>query len=65
MVSCLRDEVKMAYKTRFYFAAALFNGSVIMHDGEQYLAVSFSGDSLLTGTFLQTVYSHEARMLKA
>lgn len=65
MVSCLRDEVKMAYKTRFYFAAALCNGSVIIHDGEQHLAVSFSGDSLLTGTFLQTVYSHEARMLKA
>lgn len=62
-VSCLRDEVKMVYNTRFYFAAALFKGSVIIHNGEQHLAFSFSGDSLLPGTSLQTVYSHEASML--
>lgn len=47
-VSCLRDEVKMVYNTRFYFAAALFKSSVIKHNGEQHLAVSFSGDSLLS-----------------
>lgn len=52
MVSCLRNEVKMVYKTRFYFAAALSKGSVIVHEDEQHLAVSFGGDSLLTGTFL-------------
>lgn len=46
-VSCLRDEVKMVY-TRFYFAAALFKSSVIIHNGEQHLAVSLSGDSLLS-----------------
>lgn len=48
----MRNEVKMAYKTRFYFAAALLKGSVIVHEDEQHLAVSFGGDSLLTGTFL-------------
>lgn len=54
----------MVYKTRFYIAAALFKDSVVVHDGKQHLAVSFSGDSLLTGTFLSTVNSHEARILK-
>lgn len=59
-----QPEVNMAYNAGFYFAAALFKGSGIIHSGEQHLALSFSGGSLLPGTFLQTVYSHEARMLK-